>query len=220
MFNAVDAVFNNYASIYEGKEALNEAIARFRSTKSGIENIATDLSVKTTGATVDKNNAKTELINALHVASSQGVAYAAKMNKQDMRVRLKFVKVQLLGSNDEEIEKRAASNINILKEELPNMRAYDITEAELDDLNEKLSNFRKSIGNKTIIKTSSSVGKKSLSELYYTASSILADEIDFLMKKYASSQAEFYKAYRIARRIADLGGSKTSNTPSTPEIGK
>jgi hypothetical protein len=220
MFNAVDTVFTNYAAAYDGKEALKDAIARFRSTKSDIENIATKVVAKTTGATTDKNNAKQELIDALHIASSQGVAFAAKMNNQDMRVKLKFVKVDLKRGNDEEIEKRAASNISILKEALPNMTGYDITEAEIDELNLKLTNFRKSIGTKTTAKTSSTVGLKSLSELYYSINSILKDELDFLMKKYTVSQAEFYKAYRIARKVSDLGGSKSSNTANTPEVAK
>ena len=138
------------------------------------------------------------------------MAFAAKMNYQDMRVKLRFGKEQLINSSDEELAKHSASIINILKDSLASMSGYDISEEEINELSTKLDNFRKSIGTKTTAKTSSSVGVKSLNELYFIVNNILKEELDFLMKKFTLTHSDFYKAYRIARKVADLGGSKSS----------
>ena len=95
--------------------------------------------------------------------------------------------------------------------------AGTLAAADLTDFNTKIAAFNTLIAAPRLAKTGTSAATNLLPDKIDAGDRICERQLDRLMERYQTSNADFYGAYQVARIIVDSGGgSATPPTPPTP----
>jgi hypothetical protein len=215
MYQRVADVLEKNKSIWENKKAMVDSISNFINNMKEIEEVDARLLQSTKGATKDKNQLKTDLLQMAFIFAAEASAMAAKMGDYQLMEKCRIKKSLALSYSDTEAKDFATMILANVESRLTQLADYNITETEVTKYKGMLDQFAKSISNKNVVKSDYSTDISYMADLFSNNASILSNEINYMMRSYKKSHPLFYDAWRKARKINDLGGS--SKKPSGNE---
>ena len=91
-----------------------------------------------------------------------------------------------------------------------------LAQADLTDLGTKTATFNALLASPRQTKAGTKAATDLLPDKIDVADRICERQLDRLMERYQTSNADFYGAYQVARLIVDAGGGTSTTTPPTP----
>jgi len=216
MFKTVQAVLAKNQTAVATLPALVDSQKAFATLINNLTETDREFGTVTVGKVASRTKVEKALSAALMSLKGALAAYARKTNNIELSLLVKFTKSTLKALGDTELENRAKTVLEIVEANKAALAAYGVDEAEITAFNETVANFKSSTAETKTSFSEKSGARVSLTELFDEGDSILKEELDNLMMRMETKYPDFYKAYKSARVIKDLGGSHNSGDEETP----
>lgn len=231
--NSLSKTQENKLTMYEGVITLLEnnteivsPIGAFVTTredfKAAVEQIRAKGQEKreaTRGKTQTKHDAEDVLVNALLEIASPLYSFARRAKMNEVMEICDVTEYKLRRLRDTELESIANSIQARSAANAAGLTAYGITEAMITGLAEKIAAYHNALGERESGVATRVGVTKTLAELFKQADELLYDDMDRIVERLRTSNAEFYTMYLGARVVKDLGirhEEQPTPPPSTP----
>jgi len=216
MFKAVQAVLAKNHTAVDTLPALVSSQDGFTTLINKITETDRELGTVTVGKVASKDKVEKALTAALLSLKGALASYARKTNNTELSLLVKFTKSSLKELGDTDLENTAKTVLEIVEANKAALVTYGVDEAEITAFNETVANFKSSTAETKTSFSEKSGARVSLTELFKEGDAILKDELDNLMLRMQSKYPDFYKAYKSARVIKNLGGGHNGGDEDTP----
>lgn len=205
MYQTVKQHCSNNKAIWSNYLPFSDAFNRFETVFDSIDNYAQVQRLVTKGITNDKQNSKNTI--STKVADLCGIvrAYASKNNNQALKKAVNYKFTSLKTKRDTLFVDIVKTIANQIEENLPNLADYNVSAADLAELNNLLKDFNAMLSsprNKITIRKNATTR---LSVLFKEADTIFKEELDGLINNFKATNSDFVNQYINARMIVDLG---------------
>ena len=172
----------------------------------------------TTGITENKRLARQALCSAAAVVGGAVGAWADKQGNHELFATVDFSAPGLLHQTEQACATNCQAILDAGTASLAALAAEKtLAQADLDDLTAKLGAFKTLLTKPREAKAITKGATDQLPDKLDAGDRILERQIDRLMERYKTSNADFYGAYQVTRLIVYAGGSHASGgTPPTP----
>lgn len=215
MYLATQSVLDSNNAVWVGTPAIVTAAGEFKSAITLIGKARQTQETETKGVTEDKAQAREAAITKAVSVAAATFAYASVTNNNTLKEQVNYSPSELRGSRDTILADRlrvifSSASVNAAALVDYGVQATDL--AELDTLitayEDVLQSPRTAIGAR-------STATQELEELFVQADTILKEQLDKLMEIFRFTAENFYKQYKSARVIIDLGkgGGSDSDEP-------
>jgi len=208
MYITTQQVVNFHYEVWKDSKAFTNQVTTFESIIAEIMRVRTVQESEITGVTKDKAEACFTAVEKGITAAMKISAYASVIGNNKLRDRVFYSYSKLIRSRDTFVLDRLNIIYNAAVEHLPEMADYDLTQEHVDELAVLISNYRKAVEDPRQAITNRSRATQELAELFAQADRILKERMDTLLEHFKSLSSEFYKQYKNARKIVDLGHRK------------
>lgn len=217
MFKTVSSYLDTNSSIWNAMAPLATAVTQFKN-KIGAIDAAAQKQETPTGATVDKESARDALEDVLFLITEALGVLGHTASDHDLVALTALRPSTLQRFDEEELSNRAASVLAEANARKTNLAALQITQGNLEELDQKLQDFNDSKANPRAATIARKTQTESLPGLIRDASGMLRNEIDRLVNLFRRTNPDFVSGYRVARVIVDRGGRHTTTeTPVNPQ---
>ena len=214
MFKTVIAVLDENNLVWNPMVPFATAVAAFKSRVSAID-AAAQKQETPTGSAKDKADTRDALEDVLFLMCEALGVLAHTTSDQDLLALTDVTRSSLAKLDAEGLSNRAAlvlAQANARKTELV---AMQVTEANLDELDQALQVFNEAKVGPRQATTSRMVQTDSLPALMRETNDILRNEIDRLVSLFSRTHPEFVSNYRAARTIVNRAASHAAAKPAT-----
>lgn len=183
-----------FARIFKEYEILLEEIYR---AESQFQNV-------TKGATVTKQETRSELIAKTISIAAAVYVYSRQTNNEKLKARTRLTPSQLKLMRDIDLSQKAKMILDDVKAELQNLSDFGINEVDVKDLVDAINAYDKALaeqGDKTAQKRAA---KQRLRELFDQTDEFLKETLDYMIEAIKSENTQLYDKYQISRMIKDL----------------
>jgi len=216
MFKAVQAVLTKNQTAVATLPALVVSATDFATFITTIMETERALNTVTVGKAATKEEMKKVLMAELMELKGALASFARKTKNIELSLLVKFTKSTLKGLSETELENKSKTLLEIVEANKPELIAYGVDEAEINNLNETVAEYKNAASETKTSFSEKSGARVSLTELFDDADVLLKEELDNLMLRMQGKYPDFYNAYKSARVIKDLGGSHGEDEEETP----
>ena len=213
MYLAVRLVVTGRAALWSGVPAFVAAEAAFGAEVTNIQSLGVDQISPSSGATADKEARRRVMGDKAMYVIGPTKTLASVTGNGELAAGVNFTMSDFLYGRDT----LASENANAVHARVAANQAaladYGLVAADTTALRTAIDAYVAIIARPRELVTNSAVATEQLGLAFPRADMILEDRLDNLMELYRLSQATFYQAYHIARRIIDTGGPSTPPSP-------
>ena len=216
MFDTMIDYLDANNGTWSGTPAFADAVTRAKAAVAAVDSAVDKQQTPMTGVTGDKASARNDLEEKTLEIADQLSAFAAKNGDHTMGAQVELTKSMLDKSQDNDLEQTAERIGNLANTNMAALADYGVTAADVTALTDLRTTFG---GIKTGPRTATaerSTQTASLPQLINEVRSIFRNEIDKLITKFKTSNAEFYNGYFAARVIVNRPGTQKKATPPPP----
>lgn len=218
-FQRIDAEFDSSITIVNTLQAL---AAKHSELKTKIELIIqadTVVISPNKGKTAAKNSVKSEAIELCITAVGALFSYASDKQNVQLKEESDISGWKLKQLRDIQLPIKIQAIITLMTPYINELKNYGFTNADLENLTNKLNELQAKHDAKNLGIGSKSAARKTLDKLFIETNELL-EVIDRLMLKFKKSEVDFYNRYMSARNVEDLGGGhkeKPEPPPAPPQ---
>ncbi len=204
--------FQNDAAMLDFNQRLGILIAAMRAAQKP------GLRIKK-GLTLDKQAARLHLNTVAAEMAGDLFAYATKLQNATLQAEADYSEGDLRNLSGVRVTITVDNLINRIKEHQAALATYAVDAARIKELEDALTAYdgRRSSPRQQV--TENSAARMTTGQLFRAAASLVRDELQRSLRKYARSAPAFYARVISAREVIDLtathGGS--DNTPPAPQ---
>lgn len=209
MYEAVLSLMNSKKEIKESIPALDKPIWELKNITKNIRSGDKTWEEYANGDRSDLAKAEDNLIEALlHIGKSLNV-YAKRNGNNDLLSLCDFNISTLSLLSEIELYNKVNIIIELANENLKDLKDYGINAFLINDLNNKLSEFKihsmipETNHNERVVK------RWSLSSLFDQADGVLSEEFDTLLDSIRDNKPDLYNEYINKRQLKDIGKKHT-----------
>ena len=216
MFQTAVQFLDDHTTVWNGTPAFVDAVTR---AKAGIDDIDTTTDkqqMPTTGITDDKRTLRDDLEAKTLEIADQLSALAAKNNDSNLGAQVEMSKSSLDKMDDTTLELTAERVVGLANDNIAALADYSVLPADVTALEAARAAF---VGMKTAPRVATgerSAQTEGLPVKIGSVRSIFRNEIDKMVTKKKTSDADFYNGYFAARVIVDRAATHKPKTPPTP----
>jgi hypothetical protein len=210
-------------SLCDARTAITALVAAFAGTLEDLRTAANDIvavAKKKVGATMGvisiREEAEDVLLDLLVSASSSLFAYASKNKQTALKDQVAIKRWRLARLPDVEFRLKVESIIELATANASNIVAFGTDAAAITKLQTAYAAYKKAAAAVPEGQSTRSGSVENLKDLFLEADTVLKEQLDKLVENIQTSQPVFYKEYRTARVIHDVGGSQADETPPAP----
>lgn len=205
MFLAVLRFMKQNQEKWESSPAITALMGELEILVSEIETTRQVADMDRTGITAQKNEQQEMVIEKAYELLSAVFAMASQTNNKELAGKVDFTESDLQNSRGSDLVATGRSIAAIVREHLRDLGDYEITEADIAELEEKIAQFSENLPSNRISVGERKAANEKLKELFGNGNILLEDRLDRLMVKFKSGNPEFFTAYENARIIVDYG---------------
>jgi len=216
MYKTVDEYLVGRNSVWSTMAPFAAAMLQYRDKLAAIDPVAQRQETPVTGAGADKAEARDALEDVLFLTCQALGVLAHTNNDHELRALVDVRPTTLDRLGEEELANRAANVIAKADAQKTQLATLQVTQANLDELAEALSDFQavKAKPRSAVVERAVQTG--SLSGLIREAGNTLRDQIDPMVNLFRRTNPEFVAGYRSARVIVDRRGSRPQPVEANP----
>jgi hypothetical protein len=200
MYGSVQTVLKKYNQVWANSNPFKTNFNLFEANLTRLdEKELAQLSSKP--ATKGKKQALTNMLDNALLISSAGFAYSSTINDKKLKEAFNFTKSKLKVGKDLEIFDRCKLIAETADKIMDKLTDYNVTEAQLNLLNDCLKAYAENINQPRETLKSSKSSREEMFLLVDECDRILEEIIDKLMITYKAANADFYLEYTNARII-------------------
>lgn len=159
----------------------------------------------TTGITVNKHNIEDNLIDALIKVISGLIAYATITENPELLNSINYTQWNLKKSRDNILYDKAQLIYNTANPLATELAPYLVTQPDIDTINTLSTDYLTAIPAKRAAVVQSKTSTTNIKNAFKTIDNLLKNKLDNLIILFQVSNPTFYKEYKAARIIIDLG---------------
>jgi hypothetical protein len=205
---AADGVLTAYNAVWKDHRTFPAVVTKFREIKTDIHAIRLVQETPRTGAAVDKQNVRDQLINAVIWVRDGVQAHAAATENNDLLQSVHFTDSDLKTCRDTILADKANVVFTIADPLEEEIGTYFVTRAEIDLVRDLRNDFNTIIAEPRLGIVSTGSATKDLVLKFKERDQILK-KMDIMIKPFAKSNKTFVDNYFRARIIVDLGHRKS-----------
>ena len=210
MFSTVVAVMDQHMSLITPITALDSSYAAFKLLAGDINDVLLKHQLHITGVTEDKAVLKRKLASTAAIVAALTKAYAVSINDNTLKQSVNYSESDLFYSRDVTIQLDVQNIYNIANTHLAALAAYGVTPAIMTLFGTTIFDYQQKMQAPTVARDERAVATENVALLIGAANELLINQIDHSMKIFKISEPDFYKLYRKARKIIDLGGKSVN----------
>ena len=210
MFRTVIAVCDQNLTLITPITALNTAYNTFKTKVTVIYATAKQQGIQLTGVAEDKMVLKRNLAHTGNIVAMVVKAYAVSKGDNTLKAEVDFAESTLFANRDETIINNCQTIYDRANTNLAALAAFGITTAVMTTLQNALTAFRTKVAAPTVARDVRAVATENLVLQLDEANSILRNQVDNNIKIFQLSNPDFWKLYRNARKIIDLGVGRSA----------
>lgn len=219
MFGATNLVLNNHLQLFESSDVFAGKHQEFTNLLSKLEGYRQQQEQSTLGLTESKEILREQVENLILRVSVALVALATGTGDANLKKKAKYTPSKLAKVSDPVLCDIAKNMVALATPVLAGLAVYFTTQAELDALQQKTSDFKLAIPQNRVATSSRKASTASIDQLIHSANALLKEEIDALVQPFQFLYPDFYQQYRNARIIIDYTGRKSTTEEPIPDAG-
>ena len=218
MYLVVQKVLTAHQGMWNGTPAFVTANTAFNNVINAISTAAQKQMKGSSGATLDKLDAKKAMIDKAIDIKSAVIAYASANKNNTLKEKMEKSRSDMESMRDTLIGDFCQLVYNEASPLAAQLVSYGVTAGELSALQTAINAYKALIGAPRVSIGEESSATLELDGLFGQGDALLKDQIDKLMEGFASSQLEFYARYQSGRIIVNnTGGGEVK--PEVPPVG-
>ncbi len=216
MYLAVQRVCNRDNSVWSGLTAFAGAFGDFEDTITNIETQRLIQEGRTTGIAENKQKEEDEMIQKTTEVAASVYAYAADNDDNALMQKVNYSPSDLRRSRDTILKDICQLVHDETDKVVTNLADYGIVDTDLTDLQKEIDDFANIIAEPRTATGTRATATSQLVQLIIDGDSTLKDRMDKLVEQFKTSDRRFYRSYKSARIIVDLGvRHEDDDTPPT-----
>jgi hypothetical protein len=218
MFKTVAAYLDDNTAVWNSMAPLATAVAEFKGKIAAID-AAAQKQETPRGATEDKEEAREALEDVVFLTCEALGVLGHTGSDHDLSAIASVSRTSLRRMTEGELSRRAESVLGEANARKTELTAMQVTQANLDELNQALQDFNTSKTNPRQAAVERKTQTESLTNLIREASSILRERIDRMVNLFGRTHPDFVSGYNGARVIVDRVASHAAPkaAASTPD---
>ena len=223
MFSIIEALVVRYQKVIDAIPALAAIVMVFRQTMAEILRRNDEYLGVTEGAVAEKNKALDDLVERV-VRIGNAVFTLGRKTGNEQYKEAGNVSLHVISHMREaDIAQHCSKISGIVRECAEELPPYGVTAEEIEAFDKSFDAYRQLVDSKGIKAAERKAARKLLHECFDKADDILSNDIDKLMEMVKTMDDDFYRQYKAARTIRDLGGGfsrekKKVETRETPPL--
>lgn len=205
MYLAVQRVCNRHNSVWSGLGAFVTAFGDFEGIIQQIEDARLIQEGQTTGITENKQKEEDEMIDKTIEVGSAVFAYASDTGNNELKEKVDYSPSALMRSRDTILRDRCKLVHDETEKIISELGDYGIVETDLTELQKEIDDYTEIIAKPRTAIGTRATATTQLVELFKQGDNDLNDRMDRLVEQYKKDEKKFYREYRNARIIVDLG---------------
>jgi hypothetical protein len=197
-------------SKWEDSEVFVATVAALGNTITAIHAESQKQASDPKGYTITKKSIKELLVDASLHAVGALATHAIDVDDQVLLKKISFTEYNLNHCREQELVDKSSLIAQSAQPLLQQLLRHKYLQTDYTELTSLITQFETAIPLRRVATTEISTATDNLEVLFRTLSSILRNKLDFLMLNYRKPYPDFYKQYKSARQIVDLG-KRTGN---------
>jgi len=214
MARATQAVMEANNAVWSGIAGPAAIVARAQDTMMLIDANAVMQIGDSKGVTKAKSDARGLMTDRAVKVAKGGYAYANSIGDAALSGQFDIERSDLTGARDTVVTDLANTILSAGNANAAALADYNIDATDLTDLGTAISTYDGLVASTRDVRTAKSTATSNLADLFPTLMGILNDQLDPIMETFKDDNADFYKQYREARKIIDLGRKGGSGEPA------
>jgi hypothetical protein len=211
MYDSVVTNLNQNATIYSSNVPFSTVVTNFKNAVTGLSSLQTGQINHSTGITVTKEQAKTNLIKLTIDHATAGRAYAAVAGNAALKQNLKVTASDLNKLQDAQLAPACQDIYNQVSPIISSLSGYGVTAATLLSFQGAIGTFMPLVGQPKNARSTAKAFTTAIAQQIKTIQTILEEQLDLLMRQYKITNQTFHDAYMLDRKI----GAKHKRTTVT-----
>ena len=217
MFEAVIAVLEAYQAVWSSMTPFAAAFQRLKDKVQAILSAARKQATATAGANLDRESAREALEDVLYLACQALKVLAHQANDNELRSLTDVNRSTLQFISDVELTNLATTIKAQTVPRVAELATLQVSAENLAELNSAIEDFNEVRSAPRAATANRMVQTAALPELIREASDVLRNELDPMVNLFTRSNPEFVAAYRAARVIIDIVGSRPTKPAPQPQ---
>jgi len=212
MLKAVMHFMNQNQGLWQEIAPLSSTINELGGKIEYMEELRQITTTSSSGLVITKQNLKNDLIEQTFALASTLTAYAAQNNDAVLQAKVDFPISELRLLRDSELAP-ACRNVYMLAQQLgENIGNYGITPEQLNNQATATNTYEQQLPTLRVTVAERKASNDKLKNLMAEAMLLVSEQLDRLMIRFKSSNADVYAAYLNARKVVDYG-TRHEKTP-------
>ena len=220
MFGTTNDCMNEYMAKWEHILAIVQLKNRLQQNILAVKEL--DLKKTSTVSnpvTLNKEKTKDLLADKIEILAGIASSYAEAKDLKELKQKVKLYTKGLAKKREMEIEPKASSFLSILRELLPELADYALTEEMIVEAETIRNQFAALVGAPRTLIVQGSSANNQMDVLIAETLRFLNEQLDNLMLRFRSISPEFFNAYLQARIIVEPATqSRTKPDDESPAI--
>jgi hypothetical protein len=206
MYEAVNLVLDTHSSQVGTEGDLFNAHQSLKAGQATINRNRQVQEADSSGLTKTKSDLRSELIRLILLFAAGLKAHATSTKNSELKTKANYKAYELQKTADSVL-----ADIGRLLNEMAlplrsDLAKYAIGEAEFQQVEQLLAEFRLAIPKRRVAINISKVSTGNIDGVFKAQDKLLKEQVDALMEPFQFSQPDFFNAYRNARSVVDYAG--------------
>lgn len=201
---SVLSLFDEKASKIADFTALKARVEDFRKTVQAVKDKSLDVEQATAGKTRDKWDAEEALFEVLLPAKGALASLARKTGDNAMLEKASISEWGLRRMRDTDLVTASTELQELAEKHASELADYQVTASEIADLKSKIEAYHSSIGGRES-SVANRVGSRLTLKALFNETNAILEDIDDMMERFRTKDAEFYDQYFSARQVKQTG---------------
>ena len=208
MYDSVVTNLNQNAALYSSNTVFSTATNNFKTAVTALGSLQTGQINHSSGITVTKEQAKTNLIQLTIDHAEAGKAYAAIVGNAALKQNLKINASDLNKLQDAQLAPTCQDIYNQLSPVISNLSDYGVTATTLLSLQTAIGTFMPLVGQPKNARSTAKAFTTAIAQQIQSIQKTLEEQLDPLMRQYKITQQIFHDSYFSDRKV----GTKNNRT--------
>lgn len=205
MLKALLSILNQNADKWSENEPLSQVIGELTYLIDQIKATLLLVSTDQTGVVQQKTTIQEDLVDTIFSLASVLYAMAVRSGDQVLQRKVNITRSDLLRQRDGELALTSKNVLDLLRNYMPRLTEYGITENDATNLETKQNNYENSLPVNRLTVLERKTANLRLKELFTTANNLLTEQLDRMMTRFEKSAPDFYTSYKNARKVVAYG---------------
>ncbi|NVO03765.1 MAG: carboxypeptidase regulatory-like domain-containing protein [Bacteroidetes bacterium] len=210
MLDAELLTLTKFNTVWSGNPVMVAAVGSLQAKVNSINTQDQAQKASTKGITMTKEQAKTAMIDLAYSHIVAGKAYATATNNTLLKETLHYSHSDLKKLKDTDCDDVCQIVKDAVSPFIASMANYGATAATLTALQNGINAFSAMIGKPRSQKAATVVATKTIDQYIRETRTINKESLDLIIEQYKTINPAFYKEYKSARMIVDIGSHFTT----------